>query len=114
MCSLILTFPYATETAFPGAFRFTGVEHEMLRNGGLNVDLLSEPVSNAVTWGSMPEMAEHYGKTAIVPGNAYTISTKECASGQRLAYEASSVGDLILEYFQSTGPKPIGLWIVKC
>jgi hypothetical protein len=114
MCSLLFTFPYASETAFPGAFRFTGVEHELERNGGLNFDLLSEPVDTAVTRGSRPEIAESYGKTAIIPGNAYTIATTECASGQRLAYEASSVSDLMLEYFQSTGPKPIGLWIVKC
>jgi hypothetical protein len=113
LCSL-LTFPYASETAFPGAFRFTGVEHETLRDGGVQFDLLAGQVDNAVTWDSKPATAETYAKMTIVPGNSYTVATAPCASGQRLAYEASSVGDLELEYFQSTGPKPIGLWIVKC
>jgi hypothetical protein len=114
-CSLLFTFPYASDTALPAEFYFSGVEAQIGSDGGFVFDKLSTPISTAVTWDSKPEVEESYGKTVLIPGNTYNLKTENCRAGERLTYQMSEQGEVILNYFQlAGGGKPVGLWIVQC
>jgi hypothetical protein len=111
-CSLIFTFPYGNFASIP--YEFSGVEEEVLADGGLDFALLNGHIANSVTYETKPDIAMDYGTIDIVPGNNYAIANFECQTGQRITYEVSSVNNLTLQYFQSSGDSPLGLWIVKC
>ncbi|KAL5348533.1 hypothetical protein ACLOAV_005949 [Pseudogymnoascus australis] len=113
-CSLLFTFPYASETANPGAYHFSGIEEEKAGNGGLNFDHLKADIDANETWWTKPEVKETYGKTEIIPGNSYTIATFPCKGGESLVYDVSSVAGVELEFEQNAEASPIGLWVAKC
>ncbi|OBT54810.1 hypothetical protein VE04_04073 [Pseudogymnoascus sp. 24MN13] len=91
-CSLLFTFPYASETANPGASDIDANE----------------------TWWTKPELKETYGKTEIIPGNSYTIATFPCKGGETLVYDVSSVAGVELEFEQNAEKSAYGLWVTKC
>ncbi|KFY21754.1 hypothetical protein V493_07146 [Pseudogymnoascus sp. VKM F-4281 (FW-2241)] len=113
-CSLLFTFPYASETANPGAYHFSGIEEEKAAGGGLNFDLLEADIDANETWWTKPELKKTYGKTEIIPGNSYTIATFPCKGGETLVYDVSSVSGVELEFEQNSEASPIGLWVAKC
>jgi hypothetical protein len=111
-CALLFLFPFSEDAQFP--YDFTGIEREQLSHGGLNFALLSSPVSESTTFATLPSVQTDYGKREILPGGGFYIAKYQCQSGQRVSYKASSVGDVGLNYFQSTGKNPIGLYVVPC
>ncbi|ELR10742.1 hypothetical protein VC83_06266 [Pseudogymnoascus destructans] len=113
-CSLLFTFPYASETANPGAYHFSGIEEEKAGSGGLNFDHVEADIDADETWWTKPELKETYGKTEIIPGNSYTIATFPCKGGENLVYDVSSVAGVELEFEQNAQASPIGLWVTKC
>ena len=113
-CSLLFTFPYASETANPGAYHFSGIEEEQAGSGGLNFDHVKADIDADETWFTKPELKETYGKTEIIPGNSYTIATFPCKGGETLVYDVSSVSGVELEFEQNSQASPIGLWVTKC
>ncbi|OBT61522.1 hypothetical protein VE03_09132 [Pseudogymnoascus sp. 23342-1-I1] len=113
-CSLLFTFPYASETANPGAYHFSGIEEEKAGSGGLNFDHVEADIDADETWWTKPELKETYGKTEIIPGNSYTIATFPCKGGETLVYDVSSVSGVELEFEQNAEASPIGLWVAKC
>lgn len=70
--------------------------------------------SSSTTYNSTPAVAMEYGKIQIIPGNNYTVATYACQAGQTVSYSATSVGNVELDYFQNSNPKPIGLYVVPC
>ncbi|KFY51200.1 hypothetical protein V497_09313 [Pseudogymnoascus sp. VKM F-4516 (FW-969)] len=113
-CSLLFTFPFASETANPGAYHFSGIEEEQAGSGGLNFDHVEADIDADETWWTKPELKETYGKTEIIPGNSYTIATFPCKGGETLVYDVSSVSGVELEFEQNAKASPIGLWVTKC
>jgi hypothetical protein len=114
-CSLIFLFPYVSELdPSAGAYYFSGIEEEEGEHGGLDFARLSGVASASTTYNTTPSVATDYGKTEIIPGNNYTITTFPCQSGTPVTYSGTGVGNVELDYFQDSAPKPIGLYIVPC
>jgi hypothetical protein len=111
-CALIFLFPFGDRAQFP--YTFSGIEEEAGSDGGLGFALLNGAVDDATTFHSLPPIGIEYGTTEVLPGNNYTIAVGPCASGEMVGYEVSSVGGVVLQYFQSVGGSPIGLWVVPC
>lgn len=110
-CALIFLFPFGDDAQFP--YTFSGIEEEGGYNSGLDFALLNGDIDDATTFDSLPPIGTDYGVTKVVPGNNYTIAVAPCAGGETASYEVSS-GEVVLQYFQSTGASPIGLWVVPC
>ncbi len=83
-------------------------------DGGLNFTLLNGEIDDTTSWNSRPPTGVEYGVTEVFPGQNYTVAMERCASGQRVGYQVSSVGGVFLDFFQSVGGSPIGLWVVPC
>jgi len=114
-CSLVFLFPYASELdPSAGKYYFSGLEEEEGENGGLGFALLSGVATAGTTYSTTPAVATDYGKTVIIPGNNYTIATFPCQNKTPITVSATSVGNVELDYFQDSAPKPIGLYIVPC
>ncbi|TVY21732.1 hypothetical protein LARI1_G000398 [Lachnellula arida] len=117
-CSLVFSFPYASELdPSAGTYFFSGIEEEKGESGGLDFALLSGIASASTTYNTTPKVATggEYGKTEIIPGNSYTIKTFPCQSGGTpVTYSVTSVGNVELDYFQDSASKAIGLYIVPC
>jgi Ubiquitin 3 binding protein But2 C-terminal domain len=111
-CALIFLFPFGDRAQFP--YTFSGIEEEDASRGGLDFALLNGEINDATTFNSLPPVGIEYGMTEVLPGNNYTIAVGPCGSGEMVGYEVSSVGGVVLEYFQSIGGSPIGLWVVPC
>lgn len=111
-CALIFLFPFGDQAQFP--FTFSGIEEEEGFDGGLEFALLNGEIDDATTFNSLPPVGIDFGKTEVLPGKNYTIAVGPCAGGETVGYEVSSVGGVVLQYFQSTGGSPIGLWVVPC
>jgi hypothetical protein len=111
-CALIFLLPFGDDAQFP--YTFSGIEEEKGSNGGLDFALLNGEVNYATTFNSLPPVGIQYGTTEVMPGYNFTIAVGPCAGGETAIYEISSVGGVVLQYFQSTGGSPIGLWVVPC
>ena len=111
-CALIFLLPFGDDAQFP--YTFSGIEEEKGSDGGLNFTLLNGVVNNATTFNSLPPVGTPYGTTEVMPGCNFTIAVGPCAGGETASYEVSSVGGVVLQYFQSTEGSPIGLWVVPC
>ena len=107
-CALIFLFP------FGGATYFSGTEEEEGENGGLNFALLIEVASANATYNTASGVELDYGRVEVDPGYNYTVATFFCDPGSTKTYEASSDGNVELDYFQQSGPNPMGLYIVPC
>jgi hypothetical protein len=111
-CSLLFLFPYANRAQFP--YSFSGIEQESVHHGGLDFALLNGAVDNSTTFATVPAVGEEYGTLMVYPGNNYTVVKVACRGGERVSYEVKSVNGTALQYFQSTGASPIGLYVVPC
>lgn len=89
------------------------MEQEEGSDGGLDFALLESVAGPQVTYRTTPPVHTDYGKTAVLPGNNYTIATFPCKSGMS-SYSVSSVNDVELDFFQNSNPNPIGLFVVPC
>lgn len=67
-----------------------------------------------MTFNSQPAVQTSFGKTEVLPGNAYTVAKFDCPTGKTVSYSAASVGGLGLEYFENSASKAIGLYLVPC
>jgi hypothetical protein len=114
-CSLVFLFPYASELdPSAGKYYFSGIEEEEGEHGGLDFALLSGVATAGTTYNTTPAVTTDYGKTEIIPGNNYTIATFPCQNKTPITISGTSVGNVELDYFQDSAPKPIGLYIVPC
>ncbi|KAH9223773.1 ubiquitin 3 binding protein But2, partial [Leptodontidium sp. 2 PMI_412] len=114
-CSLIFLFPFMSELdPSAGKYKYSGMEQVEYQNGGLNFALLAGVADNSTTYNTTPPVAVDYGKTKILPGNKYTVSTFPCPAGKTITIEGSSVNKTELDYFQNTESQPIGLYLVPC
>lgn len=114
-CALLFLFPYGTDLdPTAGKYYFSGTEAEIEKDGGLNFALLTGNAQEGTTFITTPDVAVDYGKTQIIPGEKYTISTFPCPSGQRVTYAVASRGEVELDYFQNSGDQAIGLYVVPC
>lgn len=111
-CSLLFLFPYGNQAVYQ--YTFTGTEEELGENGGLDFKRLGGLITKSTSYASAPPVSVDFGKTAIIPGNNYTISTFACPAGQQLVIEASSLGNVGLTYFQDDQPRAIGVYVVPC
>lgn len=83
--------------------------------GGLDVKGLSQPATQQTSYSNVPSQSSSCGQVANVqPGNSYVIASSACPAGQTVAYQASSLGGLDLEYFQDYNPSPIGMYLTVC
>lgn len=115
-CALLFMFPYssalnASDKLNP--YQFSGTEEEEGESGGLVFSLLAGAVHNGTTYGNKPAISKSYGKTEIVPGNGYTITTMDCKWAES-AYQIDSAGGVSLIYDQDADNSPVGLFIVHC
>jgi hypothetical protein len=125
-------FPYNDElSAYTPKYTFSGSEAEEESSGGINFALLDGVADGNTNFNNKPSVAVDYGLTEVIPGkslveydmrnsnantklgNEYTIATFPCEGG-RFTYEASSVGEFSLTYWQASAAAPIGLYIVPC
>jgi hypothetical protein len=111
-CALIFLFPFGNQAQFP--YDFSGIEREQLSDGGLKFALLSNHVSENLTFATLPNTQTDYGKTEVLPGNGYNIATYQCQSGQKVSYVVGAVGDVELSFFEATGKSPLGVFVVPC
>jgi hypothetical protein len=112
-CTLIFTFPFGSDAQFP--YIFSGIEEESSSaHSGLDFALRNGYIDEAMTWDELPPVGEEYGVMKVYPGGNCTIAVAPCAAGERVGYLVESVGGVVLEFFQSTGGSPIGLWVVPC
>jgi Ubiquitin 3 binding protein But2 C-terminal domain len=112
-CALLFLFPFSSDAQFP--YVFSGIEEESASPGaGLDFALLKGEISEVTSWDSQLAVGEEYGVMEVFPGENYTVAVGPCASGQRVGYLVGSVGGVVLEFFQSTGGSPVGVWIVRC
>ncbi|THX18650.1 hypothetical protein D6D17_02004 [Aureobasidium pullulans] len=103
-CELVFTFPTQSqlETSFVSE---SG-------NGGVEFKQLEEAADEKTTFNNQPGVAKNFGEKGVSTGNAYSITTGDCAVGQTISYELTATGDKTIELFQDWNPCPIGLWIV--
>ncbi|KAH8596372.1 ubiquitin 3 binding protein But2 C-terminal domain-containing protein [Bisporella sp. PMI_857] len=113
-CALIFQFPFKTDIVTAPKYEWTGLEAQEYSKGGLNFAKLAGNADLQSTFANTPPVAEDYGKTAIIPGNTYTITKFPCAPGQ-VTFSASSIGVCDLKYFESSEvAAPQGLFVVPC
>ena len=106
-CSLVFLFPTQANLQTSS---FT-----LNAPGGLDVKGLSAPATQQTSYSNVPSQSSSCGQVASVqPGNTYIISSSACPAGSTVAYEASSLNGLDLEYFQDYNPSPIGMYITVC
>jgi hypothetical protein len=111
-CALIFLFPFSNQAQFQ--YDFSGIEQEEQAQGGLGFSFLNGQIDISTTYNSMPSVLVEYGTTLILPGSNYVIGTGACKSGQRIAFEVTSVNGTYLRYFESVGKSPIGVFVVPC
>jgi hypothetical protein len=107
-CALLFLFP------FGGATYFSGTEEEEGEKGGLDFAMLAEVANSNTTYDTTGDVAAEYGKVEVLPGNNYTVATFYCGAGTTITYQVSSKGNVELDYFQTSAPNPMGLYIVPC
>lgn len=112
-CALLFLFPVASATQ-AGSYNFTGIEEETEENGGIDFALLSGIANANTTFHTQPAVRTDLKTVQILPGNAYTVATFTCPTGQTLSYSAKSVGGVGLEYFENSAKSAIGLYLVPC
>lgn len=81
-------------------------------NGGIDFKQLKNAADEKTTFNNQPGVAKDFGEKGVSTGNAYTITTGDCAAGQSISYELTATGDKVVSYFQDWNPCPIGLWVV--
>ncbi|KEQ75644.1 hypothetical protein M436DRAFT_41835 [Aureobasidium namibiae CBS 147.97] len=103
-CEVIFTFPTQSqlETSFVSE---SG-------NGGIDFKQLKSAADEKTTFNNQPAVAKDFGEKGVSTGNAYTITTGDCAVGQTISYELTATGDYQASWFQDWNPCPIGLWVV--
>ena len=103
-CELVFTFPTQSqlETSFVSE---SG-------NGGVEFKQLKEAADEKTTFNNQPGVAKNFGEKGVSTGNAYSITTGDCAVGQTISYELTATGDKTIEFFQDYNPCPIGLWVI--
>ncbi|CAD0014491.1 unnamed protein product [Aureobasidium pullulans] len=103
-CELVFTFPTQSqlETSFVSE---SG-------NGGVEFEQLKEAADEKTTFNNQPGVAKNFGEKGVSTGNAYSITTGDCAVGQTISYELTATGDKTIEFFQDYNPCPIGLWVI--
>jgi hypothetical protein len=103
-CELIFTYPTQSqlETSFVSE---SG-------NGGIDFKLLKNAADEKTTFNNQPAVAKDFGEKGVSTGNAYSITTGDCAVGQTISYELTATGDYLSSWFQDWNPCPIGLWVV--
>ncbi|KAH0124413.1 hypothetical protein KCU67_g17729, partial [Aureobasidium melanogenum] len=102
-CEVIFTYPTQSqlETSFV----------ESKGNGGIDFKQLKNAADESVTFANQPAVAKDFGEKGVSTGNAYTITTGDCAVGS-ISYELTATGDYETSWFQDWNPCPIGLWVV--
>lgn len=111
-CKVIFDFPVKEKVYFQEGYKYTPSKD--MDGAFVNFHLLNGTIDMKTTYANLPEDAEHIGNATVVPGNSYTIVEEKCRAGQKLTFKLDSVNGSAIEYFQATGPSPIGLWITKC
>ena len=103
-CELVFTFPTQSqlETSFVSE---SG-------NGGVEFKQLKEAADEKTTFNTQPGVTKNFGEKGVSTGNAYSITTGDCAVGQTISYELTATGDKTIEFFQDYNPCPIGLWVI--
>ncbi|THY32194.1 hypothetical protein D6D00_01833 [Aureobasidium pullulans] len=103
-CELVFTFPTQSqlETSFVSE---SG-------NGGVEFKQLKEAADEKTTFNTQPGVTKNFGEKGVSTGNAYSITTGDCAVGQTISYEITATGDKTIEFFQDYNPCPIGLWVI--
>lgn len=103
-CELVFTFPTQAqlETSFVSE---SG-------NGGVEFKQLKEAADEKTTFNTQPGVTKSFGEKGVSTGNAYSITTGDCAVGQTISYELTATGDKTIEFFQDYNPCPIGLWVI--
>jgi hypothetical protein len=103
-CEVIFTYPTQSqlETSFVSE---SG-------NGGVDFKQLKSAADEKTTFNNQPAVAKDFGEKGVSTGNAYTITTGDCAVGQTISYELTATGDYQSSWFQDWNPCPIGLWVV--
>jgi len=85
------------------------------KTGGISFDELKAPATADTTYANAPASAIHLSTIdQLTPGNSYVVTSHACGAGERIAFEASSVGGLDLTYFEDWNPSPLGLFISVC
>ena len=84
----------------------------------MTVSRLENPATEQTTYNTCPAVVQDsmLPRTVdgVTPGNEYVVASGSCYAGQRVAWEISATGNLSLDYFQSSNPTPIGLYITVC
>ncbi len=111
-CKVVFDFPVKEKVYFQEGYKYTPSKD--MDGAFVNVHLLNGTIDMDTNYSNLPEDVAHIGNATVVPGNSYTIVEEKCRAGQRLAFNLDSVNGSAIEYFQATGPSPIGLWITKC
>ncbi|THW86717.1 hypothetical protein D6D18_07475 [Aureobasidium pullulans] len=103
-CELVFTFPTQSqlETSFVSE---SG-------NGGVEFKQLKEAADEKTTFNTQPGVTKNFGEKGVSTGNAYSITTGDCAVGQTISYELTATGDKTIEFFQDYNPCSIGLWVI--
>ncbi|CAD0090906.1 unnamed protein product [Aureobasidium vineae] len=103
-CEVIFTFPTQSqlETSFVSE---SG-------NGGIDFKQLKNAADEKTTFNNQPAVGKDFGEKGVSTGNAYSITTGDCAVGQTISYELTATGDYQASWFQDWNPCPIGLWVV--
>jgi hypothetical protein len=90
--------------------------YNLTGSGVVRFARLGGAVSGGTSYANVPEVAEAYGETTLVPGNVYTIAALPCPAGESVALEMSAVmggNTTDLRYFQDYNPCPIGLYVIE-
>ncbi|KAI4834253.1 hypothetical protein E4T44_08943, partial [Aureobasidium sp. EXF-8845] len=103
-CELIFTYPTQSqlETSFVSESGKGGIDFKQLKNAA----------DEKTTFNNQPAVAKDFGEKGVSTGNAYSITTGDCAVGQTISYELTATGDYSSSWFQDWNPCPIGLWVV--
>jgi len=105
-CSLQFLFPNS-EDLTTSSYSFSG-------DGNVQFGMLRSIATQSTTYNTSPPVSGDYSNITLVPGNSYTITTISCPAGQAIAFEMKSSSGTELNYFQNSGPPPIGLYITVC
>lgn len=105
-CSLVFLLP-TTSSLKTSSYNISGT-------GGLDVYELSTPVTESVTYATLPTGPKIGGAATVAPGNSYVLASHACAAGSRLSMELVATGDLSLDYFQDYNAPGIGAYISVC
>ncbi|KAF2089124.1 glycoside hydrolase family 17 protein [Saccharata proteae CBS 121410] len=105
-CSLIFLLPKQADLE-TSAYSLSGT-------GGLKVTFLAQPINQQATYNNLPAKQTTDSVPSVTPGTSYVVSTQECPAGETVTFEASSTGDLALNFFQDYNPSPLGFYITAC